>query len=160
MMSAMHHAIHTTGFGFTVFAMLLATAAIPGAGAAIAADAVAARSVWDGAYNATQVKRGNALYTKICETCHGPRLEGGEAPPLAGADFLANWYGFSVADLLEKTRSTMPQTDPGSLSAQQYADLLAFMLSANKFPAGESELPAAQDRLKQIRIEAAKPPPK
>jgi mono/diheme cytochrome c family protein len=117
-------------------------------------------SVWDGAYNAAQVKRGNALYAKICETCHGPKLDGSEGPPLAGADFLANWYGYTVGDLLEKTRNTMPQTDPKSLSAQEYTDLLALMLSANKFPAGDAELPTTPDRQKQIRIEAAKPPAK
>ena len=126
--------------------------------AATAAEAAPA-SVWNGVYNAAQVKRGSALYTKICDTCHGPQLDGGEGPALAGADFLADWYGYSVGDLLEKTRKTMPDNDPGSLSAQQYVDLLAYILSANKFPAGEAELPAAQDRLKQIRIEAVKPPP-
>jgi len=118
------------------------------------------RSVWDGAYNAAQVKRGAAIYATKCETCHGPKLTAGEAPPLAGADFLANWFGYSVGDLFEKTRNTMPATDPKSLSAQEYADLLALILSANKFPASDAELPAVPERMKQIRIEVAKPPAK
>ena len=112
--------------------------------------------MWDGAYNAAQVKRGNAAYVQLCETCHGPKLEGSEAPPLAGESFLANWTGYTTADLLEKMRGTMPQTDPGSLSIQQYVDLLAFILSANKFPAGNAELPIIAERLKQIRFEAAR----
>ena len=118
------------------------------------------RSVWDGAYNAAQVKRGAAIYATKCETCHGPRLVAGEAPPLAGAEFLANWTGYSVGDLFEKTRNTMPAIDPKSLSAQEYADLIALILDANRFPAGNAELAPVPDRMKQIRIEAAKPPAK
>jgi mono/diheme cytochrome c family protein len=136
------------------FHLVLATCSLLVSAQAGAADTP--RSVWDGAYNAAQVKRGTAGYVKLCETCHGPKLEGSEGPPLAGAEFLANWSGYSTGDLLEKMRSTMPQTDPGSLSIQQYVDLLAFILSANKFPAGDAELPIVADRLKQIRFDAAK----
>jgi quinoprotein glucose dehydrogenase len=142
--------IEAIRFHFTAAIVVLIT------GTLSVAHAAELRSVWDGAYNAAQVKRGSVVYVKVCETCHGPKLDGGEAPPLAGTYFLANWYGYTVADLLEKTRSTMPQTDPKSLSAQEYVDLLALMLSTSKFPAGDAELPTAQDRLKQIRIEAAK----
>lgn len=117
------------------------------------------RSVWDGAYTAQQDKRGNAVYAKACALCHGPTLNGGEAPPLAGPDFLAEWYGYSAAELFERIRSTMPVTGPGSLSAQEYADVLAHILSINKFPAGETELEGSRERLKQIRIEAAKSRP-
>jgi mono/diheme cytochrome c family protein len=117
------------------------------------------RSVWDGAYTAQQIQRGSAVYARDCATCHGPTLNGGEAPPLAGADFLAEWYGYSAGDLFERIRSTMPVTGPGSLSAQEYADVLAHLLSINKFPAGETELESAREPLKRIRIEAAKPKP-
>ncbi len=122
-----------------------------------AAQAAEPRSVWDGIYNAAQIKRAAAIYATKCEFCHGQNLTAGEAPPLTGADFLANWTSYSVGDLFEKTRNTMPATEPKSLSAQEYADLIALMLSVNKFPAGTAELPGAADRLKQIRIEAAKP---
>ncbi len=122
----------------------------------VTVQAAEPRSAKDGAYNAAQVKRGGALYAQKCETCHGPKLTAGEAPPLAGAEFMANWSAYSVGDLFEKLRNTMPANDPKSLSNQEYADLIALILSANKFPAGEAELPAAPDRLKQIRFDAAK----
>ena len=122
----------------------------------ITAQAAEPRSVNDGAYNTAQVKRGAAVYATKCETCHGPKLTAGEAPPLAGADFMANWITYSIGDLFEKTRNTMPANDPKSLSNQDYADIIALILSANKFPAGDAELPAAPDRLKQIRFEVAK----
>jgi S-disulfanyl-L-cysteine oxidoreductase SoxD len=117
------------------------------------------RSVWDGVYTARQIQRGSAVYARDCATCHGPALNGAEAPPLAGADFLAEWYGYDAGDLFERIRSTMPVTGPGSLSAQDYADVLAHILSFNKFPAGETEMESSRELLKRIRIEAAKPRP-
>ena len=115
------------------------------------------RSVWDGVYTARQIQRGSAVYARDCATCHGPTLNGGEAPPLAGADFLAEWYGYSAGDLFERIRGTMPQTGPGSLSAQECVDVLAHILNVNKFPAGETEMEGLREPLKRIRIEAAKP---
>jgi hypothetical protein len=51
----------------------------------------------------------------------------------------------------------MPQDNPGSLSRQQYTDVLAYMLSYNKFPIGKTELARETEVLKQIRYEALKP---
>ena len=138
---------------------LTAIAAICGAQCAQAAGTEQQRSVWDGVYTPEQVKRGNAVYTQACALCHGPALAGGEAPPLTGADFLAQWYGYSAGDLFERIRSTMPVQGPGSLSAQEYADVLAHILSINNFPAGKSELEGLRNPLQRIRIEAARPRP-
>ncbi len=49
-----------------------------------------------------------------------------------------------MGDMLERTKTSMPMSKPGSLSRQQIADVLAFVLSANKFPAGEVELRAGR----------------
>jgi hypothetical protein len=43
------------------------------------------------------------------------------------------------------------------LSRQQNADILAFLLSFNAFPAGQKELPSDAEALQKIRFEAAKP---
>jgi len=95
------------------------------------------KSVWDGIYTQAQADRGKQLYSDACASCHGPELTGGEmAPPLVGGDFQSDWNGLSVGDLFERMRISMPQNAPGSLSAQQNADVLAFMLSQNKFPVG------------------------
>ena len=51
----------------------------------------------------------------------------------------------------------MPQSAPGRLSRQQDADILAFMLSINKFPASKTELYKQSEMLKEIRFESAKP---
>ncbi|HET7259774.1 MAG TPA: cytochrome c [Candidatus Acidoferrum sp.] len=119
------------------------------------------RSVWDGVYTDEQAKRGEALYHKECAGCHGEALAGGEsAPPLTGGAFLSNWNGLPLADLFERIRKTMPQNAPGKLNRQQNADILAFTLSANKFPAGKAELSRQTEFLKEIRFEAVKPEPK
>lgn len=116
------------------------------------------RSVWDGVYTEEQAKRGEPLYHKECAPCHGDSLSGGEsAPPLTGGAFLSNWNGLTLGDLFERIRKTMPQNAPGKLSRQQNADILAFTLSANKFPAGKTELSRQSEFLKEIRFEAMKP---
>ncbi len=122
-----------------------------------AAQGPPARSVWDGVYTAEQSKRGEPLYAQYCSSCHGTMLEGGEmAPPLAGGAFNANWNGLSLGDLFERTRISMPQNNPGSLSRQQYVDILAVMLSVGEFPQGKTELPRELDVLKQIVFESMK----
>ena len=124
--------------------------------AAIGDDAV--RTTWDGVYSDDQASRGRPLYTRECASCHGASLTGGEmAPPLAGGEFLSNWSGLSAGELLDRMRSTMPQNNPRSLSRQTNADILAYMLSVNRFPSGTTDLPIDAEQLKQIRIEATKP---
>ncbi len=118
----------------------------------------ATRSVWDGVYTNDQAKRGEALYARECGSCHGDMLTGGEsAPPLAGGEFLSNWNGLTVGDLFERIRKTMPMNKPGKLNKEINADIVAFMLSFNTFPAGSTELSANAEFLKQIRIDAEKP---
>jgi len=119
------------------------------------------RSVWDGVYTQEQAERGHSLYNRNCASCHGDELAGGDVPPpLAGSGFLANWNGLTVGDLFERIRRSMPQDDPGRLSRQQNADVVAYIFSFNKFPAGKTELAHDTEVLKQIRIEANKPDPK
>jgi mono/diheme cytochrome c family protein len=116
------------------------------------------RSVWDGIYSTDQAKRGQERYNAQCASCHGQALEGGEsAPPLAGGEFLANWGGLTVGELFDRTRSTMPQSKPGSLTREANAEVLAYVLSANQFPAGKADMSPASEVLKEIKIDASKP---
>ena len=116
------------------------------------------KSVWEGVYTEEQAKRGGPMYSEFCASCHGPELMGGEmAPPLATGDFLSGWDGLTLGDLFERMRISMPQNAPGSLSGQQNADILAFMLSANKYPTGTAELSNQAMVLKTIKFEAKKP---
>ena len=77
-------------------------------------------------------------------------------PPLVGGAFTSNWNDLTVGDLFDRIRTTMPLDNPGRLSRTQTADVIAFVLKANNWPAGTTELPA-DSALKQIRIAAVKP---
>ena len=115
------------------------------------------RTVTQGVYTAAQATRGEPVYKEQCASCHGEMLEGsGPMPPLTGPDFAKNWEGKTVAELFEKTHSSMPATAPGSLTEQQTADILAYIFSVSKYPAGAVELQASAEPLKTITLD---PPP-
>ena len=114
-------------------------------------------SVWDGVYTADQTRRGETAYLQTCASCHGTALEGGDmTPPLVGGAFTANWNDLTVGDLFERIRTTMPLDKPGRLSRQQNADVIAFLLKANGWPAGMVELPPEPPALNQIRIQSVR----
>ncbi len=120
----------------------------------LVAALAASRSVWDGVYTSSQAGRGKTAYQQECLKCHGETLGGGEAgPALAGQEFLQKWNGKTAGDLFGVIRKTMPSDDPGNLSTRQYADLLAYILSVNDFPAGSKELDREPAALNEIRIE-------
>jgi cytochrome c len=125
-------------------------------------------SVWAGVYTEQQAKRGDALYKQECATCHGDALEGnGQTeraqklermlPPLSGDVFKGNWNGRPLSDLFDKMKRTMPRDDPGKISLNQNADILAHLLKFNGFPAGKAELPADPSLLTETIFEAVKP---
>jgi quinoprotein glucose dehydrogenase len=114
-------------------------------------------SVLDGVYTEAQAARGAASFAQNCAVCHGASLSGvGEAPALAGAQFVSDFNGLTVGDLFERMRTTMPLNNPGALSRDQYADILAFMLKSNGYPAGERELYRRSEFLNTIRFEASR----
>ena len=116
------------------------------------------QSVWDGIYTEEQANRGGALYAQRCARCHAPDLTGGEiAPALNSGEFKSNWSGLSIDDLFERIKVSMPQDNPGSLSRQQTADIVAFVLSKGGFPEGKSEVAREAEVLKTIRFEENKP---
>ena len=120
----------------------------------IASAAAASRSVWSGVYSQDQASRGQKAYNSHCARCHGEALLGGEnSPPLVDRDFLDKWNGKSVGSLVDFTRKTMPSDGPGKLSRRQCTDMIAYLLSANGFPAGESDLDSDAAVLNEILIQ-------
>jgi mono/diheme cytochrome c family protein len=115
------------------------------------------RSVKEGVYSEEQARRGEVVYVESCANCHGERMEGIDmSPPLAGSTFSSNWNTLTVGDLFDRIRTTMPMERPGTLTPQQNADVIAYMLKANEYPAGETELPNVVTPLKTILIEPAR----
>jgi mono/diheme cytochrome c family protein len=114
-------------------------------------------SVLDGIYSEPQAMRGVEAFAQSCAVCHGASLGGlGEAPALVGAQFISDFNGLTVGDLFDRIRTTMPLNNPGGLSRDQYADILAFVLKSNGFPAGDKELYRRSEFLSAIRFEALK----
>jgi mono/diheme cytochrome c family protein len=113
-------------------------------------------SVRDGVYSVEQARRGESLYRQQCASCHGEKLEGrGQAPPLTGDEFVMDWSGMTVGDLFEKMQTSMPADQPGHLSREQNAMLLAYILSSNQYPSGRAVLPTDGERLRLIRFDSA-----
>jgi len=121
------------------------------------ASAAQGKTQWDGVFTEAQATRGSAVYEKSCSTCHGAGLEGkDQAPSLSGAEFGAAWNELSLNDLFERMRKTMPQGAPGSLSPEEYADVLSFVLQKNGAPAGAAELPKESAALTAIMYKMTK----
>lgn len=140
------------------FALILCTIVCGAAPLGLAAQAGTMAS--SGVYTDAQAKQGAALYQAKCTTCHGDDLSGGgTAPALAGPDFVSNWGGKPLAALFNTIHSSMPSDQPGTLTPQQVANVLAFLLRSNRFPVGKAELPASADALQHITMDATPPDP-
>lgn len=147
-------------FRFTIIAVagLAACASARAISAPVTASVQAEKSQWDGVYTLEQAKRGETLYAEKCSSCHGPDMAGGEmAPGLAGGEFTSNWNDLTLGDLFERMRISMPQDAPGSLSRQQNADVLAFVLRKGNYPPGEAELPTQTEMLSMYKFLETKP---
>jgi S-disulfanyl-L-cysteine oxidoreductase SoxD len=145
------------GMRSSAIALVLVCGAVCGS-LARAAAAQTTRTTWNGIYTEAQSKRGQAVYEEQCLSCHSPDLKGADqAPALVGADFNAEWNDLAVSDLFERTRISMPADKPGTLKPEQVADVIAFVLSKGGFPAGETELPAQAETLKDIKFLSKQP---
>jgi cytochrome c len=150
----------------TVCALAMASTLVMLSGAIAAADVQeghtvtdgGARTVWSGVFTAAQADRGGGVYAQSCANCHGGGLEGADmSPALAGAAFMASWNDLTLGDLFERIRISMPADRPGTLSRQQMADVIAFVLRSNQFPAGETELPTETPALRAMKFLMVKP---
>jgi mono/diheme cytochrome c family protein len=108
------------------------------------APAAPARTVWNGVFTAAQAERGAQQFGTNCASCHASDLTGGEGPALIGEPFMNSWRESTVDALLEFVRRNMPHSEDGTaegkLPLNVYQDLVAYILSNNSFPAGQTEL--------------------
>jgi mono/diheme cytochrome c family protein len=100
------------------------------------------RSVWNGVYTSEQAKRGETQYDEQCAACHQFDLQGDglDVPALASDEFRDEWDGKTLRQMFDLLSKSMPQQDPGSLTPAVYADILAYILQKNEFPAGSQAL--------------------
>lgn len=99
-----------------------------------------------GLYTAEQADRGEQAFENTCSFCHA-------TSQFSGTTFMRSWGGAPVDQLYQLIASTMPYDAPGSLSQQQYVDVVAYLLELNDLPEGDAELPTDPAALSEIRIE-------
>ncbi len=101
-----------------------------------------AMSIFDGVFNADQVRRGRFAYNEHCAMCHGDDLisADGYAPDQVGSSFASRWLGESVEARRERIQTTMPVGRGGTLEDQMVLDMIAYILSFNGYPQGDGEL--------------------
>jgi hypothetical protein len=108
------------------------------------------KTVWDGVYSTAQAERGKVAYGAKCAMCHLADLTGYYGA-LKGDHFMERWRESVLNDLYANISTSMPRDAPGTLSEGTYLDILSYVLSANAFPPGASEL--TKDALGSIQVE-------
>lgn len=104
------------------------------------------RTTGDGVYTAAQADAGAELFAEVCMECHLPNWEKEKG-------FYAKWQGKPLSALASYLKLEMPQTDPGSLTSDEYASVTAYLLRLTGNPAGGTPLNTNPDALADIRID-------
>jgi mono/diheme cytochrome c family protein len=100
------------------------------------------RTLNDAVYSRSQAQAGKKLYQQYCVSCHakgyfGPVMRGRQGQPLSA--------------LFDAMVALMPQNAPGSLTDQQYLDIMAYIMSVERYPYGDSPLAIADLGTIEIR---------
>lgn len=98
----------------------------------------------DGVYTAEQAAKGQALYGKACESCHQPAK-------FTGAEFTRAYVGKPLTEI-DAAMAEMPMDNPGSLTRDDIAALIAYFLHMNKYPAGKTPLSGEVAALKAVMV--------
>ncbi len=113
-------------------------------GLCIAASAIADPvTLNDAVYTKAQAEVGEELYKDNCLTCHDKKYF---------RPVLKRWEGQPLGLFFTVMSTSMPESNPGSLPDDEYADILAYILSLSRYPAGEAELENSTDALNDITI--------
>jgi mono/diheme cytochrome c family protein len=103
-----------------------------------------------GWYTTAQAANGAKAYQKACASCHGAKLEGGMGPALVGKQFWLTYGGKKVSTLWSAVHTEMPMMAPGSVSAKNSTDIMAFLLQKNGVPADSTPLNDTSDLSKAL----------
>lgn len=95
-----------------------------------------------------QVERGRSEFGASCGECHS-------TSEFRGTDFQFKWRRRTAWAFFRTLTDTMPEDAPGSLSDQQYVDVIAYILEMNGFAPGDAELTATEAALDQFVMDGA-----
>jgi len=105
-----------------------------------------------GWYTSAQAANGAQVYRKTCASCHGAQLQGGMGPSLVGKQFWLTYGGKKVSTLWSAVHTEMPMMAPGSVSARNSTDVMAFLLQKNSVPTGSTPLNDTSDLSKALPL--------
>ena len=118
-------------------------------GIVTAAAQAPTKSTNDGVYTAAQADRGKKTFGDKCTACHEPSRFSGET-------FHESWDNKALKEIWDVASGTMPEDNPGSLKQNEYADIIAYFLSLNEYPAGDAELQPNAAAMAAIKVEKKK----
>jgi mono/diheme cytochrome c family protein len=131
--------------GITALALMLAV--VHGSSASPSPQETKADvSTMNGVFTSAQAARGEETYMTICVACH-------PAGTYTTPAFKTSWANRPLSDLFSIIKNTMPKVDPGTLTPEETAQVVAYILKSNGVPPGKTELPSELAPLKTIRIE-------
>lgn len=92
-------------------------------------------------FTAAQAAAGKTAYNSNCAVCHGANMTNGHmGTPLAGTYFKNTWTARTVKQLHDRAKKTMPPGNAGSLPADVYTTVTAYILETNGFKSGDKPL--------------------
>ena len=96
-------------------------------------------------YTKAQAEQGEQIFAAKCIACHGTDLQGAAGPSVAGTDFLntAQHNGWTLSIIRYIVFELMPRNAPASLSADENASVMAYLLAADCYPSGTTPFPAS-----------------
>lgn len=133
--------------------LVLAPALLGALGSAQGGEREEAVGVSTGVYSAAQAEAGAAVFARRCASCHGAELGGGFGPRLVPLGSF--WHGRTLGELYAFVSGNMPFDAPGSLSAEEYGQVIAFVLASNGYAAGDADMEADAEALVGFVIDAA-----
>ncbi len=98
-------------------------------------------------FSLEQARRGRAVFRRSCTECH-------YSSEFRDRQFRFKWRRRTAGHLFGHIVSTMPEDAPGSLSLQEYVDVVAYILELNGFEPGAGELPPDEEALKALSLRA------
>lgn len=106
-------------------------------------------------FSAEQAARGQAAYVHSCVICHGEDLDDGDfgGAPLRGSWFRNHWGSSDLSELYGYTKSAMPPDNPGSLTDEDYADIVSFILQKNGYASGRKDLGTDMDAMQGMSLQ-------
>ena len=100
-------------------------------------------SIADGVYTEEQAESGAAIYETHCLICHDKKYF---------RPVLKRWEGQSISMMYLIMSTSMPESNPASLRREEYIDILVYILSLSRYPAGDTPLKYEDGALDKIMV--------